>query len=133
MLAWEVDVDAPDRQAYYVLLVEAATGTLLYRTNTNRFASDSYALVFPKSPDASPATLLPFFGGPVASPLGWSNGPATLGNNVQAASATSTGDFVFPFTEAWSTVGAEPLRSCGRQAAIHPHRCARQWLHGIGH
>src|SRR5262245_24086947 len=60
VLAWEVVVDAPDRQAYYVLLVDAATGTLLYRTNTYRFAADSFALVFPKSPDASPATLLRF-------------------------------------------------------------------------
>ena len=109
MLAWEVDVDAPDRQAYYVLLVDAATGTLLYRTNTTRFEADPSALVFPKSPDASPATLLRFSGDPVASPLGWSDGQATLGNNVQADSATSTGDFVFPFTDAWSTVGVNPF------------------------
>jgi len=120
VLAWEVAVDAPDRQAYYVLLVDAVTGTLLYRTNTYRFATDSSALVFPKSPEASPATLLPFSGGPVVSPLGWSDGPATLGNNVQADSATSTGDFVFPFTDAWSTVGLNPFDLAGFRLRFVP-------------
>jgi hypothetical protein len=120
VLAWEVDVDAPSRQAYYVLLVDAATGTLLYRTNTYRFAADSFALVFPKSPDASPATLLRFFGGPIASPLGWSDGPATLGNNVQADSATSNGDFVFPFTDAWSTFGVNPFDLAGLRLRFMP-------------
>jgi hypothetical protein len=120
VLAWEVAVDAPDRQAYYVLLVDAATGTLLYRTNTYRFAADSFALVFPKSPDASPVTLLRFSGGPVVSPLGWSDGPATLGNNVQADSATSTGDFVFPFTDAWSTVGVNPFDLAGVRLRFIP-------------
>jgi Fungalysin metallopeptidase (M36)/Fungalysin/Thermolysin Propeptide Motif len=119
-LAWEVDVDAPDRQAYYVLLVDAATGTLLYRTNTSRFEADPSALVFPKSPDASPATLLRFSGDPIASPLGWSDGPATLGNNVQADSATSTGDFVFPFTDVWSTFGVNPFDLAGVRLRFIP-------------
>src|SRR5262249_4247526 len=39
------------------------------------------------------------------SPLFWSTGQATMGNNVQSDSATSTGDFIFPFTDAWKTVG----------------------------
>jgi hypothetical protein len=120
VLAWEVAVHAPSHQAFYVLLVDAMTGTLLYRTNTYRFASDSSALVFQKSPAASALELAPFFGDSTDSPLGWSSGPATIGNNVQGVSATSADNFAFPFTDAWNTVGLNAFDLIGSRLRFTP-------------
>jgi fungalysin metallopeptidase (M36)/fungalysin/thermolysin propeptide/VCBS repeat protein len=120
VLAWQVEVHAPSHQAYYVLLVDATTGTLLYRTNTYRSAVGSNASVFPKSPEGSPPATFNFFGDPVASPLGWSSGPATLGNNVQGDSATSTGDFSFPFTNTWKNTGANAFDLAGLRLRFTP-------------
>src|SRR5262245_61157716 len=104
-LAWEVDVQAFTHQASYVILVDANNGELLYRTNTVRFISNSKASVFLNNPDATPLSTQNYFGDGNFSPLFWSTGQATMGNNVQSDSATSTGDFIFPFTDAWKTVG----------------------------
>ena len=120
MPAWQVEVHAPSHQAAYVLLVDATTGTLLYRTNTYRFATDPSAFVFPKSPDASPGVVLDFSGGRIVSPLGWSSGSSTVGNNVQADSATSVGDFTFPFTDAWKILGVNPFDLEGLRLRFTP-------------
>ena len=50
MLAWQVEVHAPSHQASYVLLVDATTGTLLYRTNTYRFADGPLGHCLSKEP-----------------------------------------------------------------------------------
>ena len=56
----------------------------------------------------------------IASPLGWSDGSATVGNNVQADSATSAGDFIFPFTDAWKILGVNPFDLEGLRLRFTP-------------
>jgi len=119
-LAWEVSLHAADRQAYYTILVDADTGSLLYRSNSYRSSISSNAAIFSKNPDATPLATVPFFGSPVASPFGWSSATATIGNNVQGFSATSSGDFIFPFTDAWKLSGANTFDLANKRLRFTP-------------
>ena len=118
--AWQVEVSMPSRQISYVLVVSASTGRLLYRTNRTRSEVDSTARVFPKNPDDTPLSTRNFFGSPKLSPQGWSSGPATIGNNVVAPSATSNGNFSFPFTNAWAQTGANSFELSGLRLRYTP-------------
>ncbi len=120
-LAWEVSLHAADRQAYYTILVDADTGSLLYRSNSYRSSISSNAAIFSKNPDATPLATLPFFGSPTASPFGWSSGTATIGNNVQGFSATSSGDFIFPFTDAWKLSGVNNFDLANKRLRFTPN------------
>ena len=80
---WQVYLHAADRKAAYSVVIDARTGALLHRSNSYRYAQDSTASIFPKDPNSTPLTVLPYFGPTVLSPNRWSNGPATIGNNVQ--------------------------------------------------
>lgn len=117
---WQVYLHAADRQASYVVVIDARSGRLLYRTNTYRYAPNSNASVFPKDPVSTPLTVLPYFGSTALSPNGWSDGPATIGNNVQADSATSATDFIYPFTNAWEVSGLNNFDLSGLRIRYTP-------------
>lgn len=120
VFGWQVYLHAADRQAAYVIVVDARTGGLLYRTNTYRSNLQSRASIFPKNPDETPLTVVPYRGLPSLSPAGWSNVPATIGNNVQGDSATSPDDFIYPFTDAWRLVGPNTFDLTGRRVRFIP-------------
>ena len=133
MLAWQVEVHAPSHQASYVLLVDATTGTLLYRTNTYRFATDPSALSFQRAPTRRrPSSWI----SPVVRSPRRSAGATDLrllGNNVQADSATSVGDFTFPFTDAWKTLGVNPFDLEGLRLRFTPTDGLAQRVHASSH
>ena len=121
MLAWQVEVHAPSHQASYVLLVDATTGTLLYRTNTYRFADGPLGLGLSKEPRrvaGASSWISPVVRSPRRS--AGATDLSTVGNNVQADSATSVGDFTFPFTDAWKILGVNPFDLEGLRLRFTP-------------
>ena len=93
-LAWRVRLNYPRRLGWYDMLIDAASGELLFRYNL--FKSDQ-GLYFPVSPDAGPAQVVSFNGDLIASPITWVFGfspQKTRGNNV-VAGEDHDGDLAF--------------------------------------
>jgi hypothetical protein len=109
VLAWEVSAKDRARAVAYRLVVDAGNGRLLYRQNLVHHAANSNASVFTKNPDATPLAVKPFRGPLSLSPARWSDGLATIGNNVQGDSAVPLSGihFTYPFTDSWKAAVAD--------------------------